>query len=566
MLDDLITAAGPIRPPQDNIPRTKGQREKLLSAVEQYVQQQRPVPPLSINELQKHCDNVLHAANINPKYRDYTAVLMNNEAWRETVAAIPYNKRLLLLPKCLRHRQCRAEIDDFGLVCARCGRCIINDFQTQAEQLGYAVLVAEGSPVVMSLIETGKIEAVIGVSCLSVLEQVFPYMEAGAVPGIAIPLLQDGCENTTVDSDWVWDAIYENSDSHTGRLNLEQLRAKVQSWFTKESLQLILGGEGKDTEKLALDWLAKAGKRWRPFLAVSTYQALNPDQTILPESLTELAVAVECFHKASLIHDDIEDNDLVRYGQKTLHAEFGVPIAINVGDYLLGEGYRLLAGLNMPDSRKIKILKVAAKAHRDMCLGQGNELSWMRSPGPLTTAEVIDIFRMKTSPAFAVALKLGALFAGADDGLTNVLKQYSDALGIAYQIRDDINDFNSAVENSDLAAARPSLLAAMAYERASATDRQFLESVWKGSMKPQKAAKRIKVIFADLGIEKLAFDLKESYKSQAINSLTTLENPNLKGLLLRVVGKIFYDSEIMRCCNDFKAGYARRSGEGEKSA
>ena len=52
---------------------------------------------------------------------------------------------------------------------------------------------------------------------------------------------------------------------------------------------------------------------------------------------------MECFHKASLIHDDIEDDDAQRYGEPTLHVEHGVPVALNVGDLLIGEGYRLLA-------------------------------------------------------------------------------------------------------------------------------------------------------------------------------------------------------------------------------
>ena len=63
----------------------------------------------------------------------------------------------------------------------------------------------------------------------------------------------------------------------------------------------------------------------------------------MPDDLRKVAVAVECFHKASLIHDDIEDNDAQRYGETTLHEEHGVAVALNVGDLLIGEGYRLLA-------------------------------------------------------------------------------------------------------------------------------------------------------------------------------------------------------------------------------
>ncbi|MBL7154517.1 MAG: DUF116 domain-containing protein, partial [Phycisphaerae bacterium] len=193
-MPDDAASVRPLRPPQDNIAQTRQQRDALLQAVVEYVEREKPVSPLSVDELRIHAGALLKAGSLDEKYVDYTAVLISNEVWRPTVARIPYEKRLLLLPQCLRNaEECPAGFDEIGLVCEHCGRCIINDFKSQAERLGYAVLVAEGSPVVMSLIETGQIEAVVGVSCLSVLERVFPYMEAGAVPGVAIPLLRDGC-------------------------------------------------------------------------------------------------------------------------------------------------------------------------------------------------------------------------------------------------------------------------------------------------------------------------------------------------------------------------------------
>ncbi len=128
-----------------------------------------------------------------------------------------------------------------------------------------------------------------------------------------------------------------------------------------------------------------------------------------------MAIAVECFHKASLIHDDIEDGDAERYDQRTLHAEYGVPIALNVGDLLLGEGYRLLAEVDVPDVQKVELLQAAARGHRNLCLGQGSELAWMRAPGPMTLKDLLHIFRMMTAAAFEGALILGALIAVVQD-------------------------------------------------------------------------------------------------------------------------------------------------------
>lgn len=551
MPDDRVITAKPLRPPQDNIPQSKHARDKLLETIRAYVEQEQPVPPLTLDELRAHTRAVLEKAGVDPKYTDFAAVLLDNEVWRETVAAIPYEKRLLLLPKCLRSVDgCPASFDEIGLLCEHCGRCVISDLKEQAEKLGYAVLVAEGSPVVMSLIETGRVEGVVGVSCLSVLERVYPYMEAGAVPGIAIPLLQDGCANTSVDLDWVWEAIYQTADDQTRRMDLDALRRKVDSWFSRDALAAVIAPQPSQTEQVALEWMARAGKRWRPFLAVCTYRAFcTEDSHVSEEDLRKVAIAVECFHKASLIHDDIEDGDAERYEQRTLHAEYGVPIALNVGDLLLGEGYRLLAEVNVPDARKTRLLQAAAQGHRNLCLGQGSELAWMRTPGPMTVREVLDIFRMKTAPAFEVALNLGAILAGCDEQIAAVLRQYSESLGIAYQIRDDLDDLHSAHSEEIFAGRRPSILLALAYENAYEQDRKQIGRLWDSAATDADREHAWELI-GTAHVEACAWRLMEASKSQAIASCIALKNAGLKGLLRRVIGKMFDDFEIMGCCDD----------------
>src|SRR6266498_1872627 len=422
------------RPPKKNVPQTPMERNGILQFIRHYVAEYNPVPPLPLEQLKEHADRVVGLLPCDPIYRDYIGVLINNEMWREALASVPYERRLLLLPKCLRvESKCPAPFDEFGLLCKQCGLCTIQDLQSEAEKRGYAVLVAEGSAIVMSLIQTGKIEAIVGVSCLSVLERAFPYMEAAAIPGVAVPLLQDDCIDTTVDLDWVWEYIHLTSDDQTRRLDLGALRDEVDFWFTPSSLDLILGNAEGETERIGRDWLLRAGKRWRPFLAVSAFQALREDTgQPLPDDLKKMAVAVECFHKASLIHDDIEDNDALRYGEKALHEDYGVAVALNVGDLLIGEGYRLIASSKVSAAQKAEMLLVAAQGQRQLCRGQGAELCWARSPQPLTSSQVLDIFRGKTAPAFEVALRLGALFAGSGQHaeVSDVLCSYSEALGI----------------------------------------------------------------------------------------------------------------------------------------
>jgi geranylgeranyl pyrophosphate synthase len=378
-------------------------------------------------------------------------------------------------------------------------------------------------------------------------------MEAAAIPGVAVPLLQDDCIDTTVDLDWVWEYIHLTSDDRTRRMDLSALREEVDFWFTPLNLDGILGPAEGDTERIAREWLMRAGKRWRPFLTVAAFQALREDtDKPLPNDLRKVAIAVECFHKASLIHDDIEDGDALRYGEKTLHEEHGVAVALNVGDLLIGEGYRLLASCDASAEQKSAMLRVAAEGQRELCRGQGAELVWARDPRPLTSLEVLDIFRSKTAPAFAVALRVGAIYAGLEafEEVAETLGTYSEALGIAYQIRDDLSDLGASGETNDIAGQRPSLLLASAFERAQDEAKTRLEARWRRTSTESPEA--IEVLFRELKADDRCRDLLERYKEEAIRSLRDLENPSLKGLLRRVIGKIFNDTEIKGWCKEFE--------------
>lgn len=551
------------RPPKKNVPQTVEERNHILKVVREYVNQYNPVPPQPADELKKHASVIIEQLGLDPIYRDYVGVLINNEMWRESLATIPYERRLLLIPKCLRvEDKCPAPFDEFGLLCKQCGLCSIQDFQNEAEKLGYAVLVAEGSAIVMSLIQTGKIEAIVGVSCLSVLERSFPYMEAAAIPGIAIPLLQDDCIDCTVDYDWVWDVIHLTSDDKTRRMDLTALREEVDSWFAPNHLESIMGPADGESELIARQWLGRAGKRWRPFLTVSSYNALrdNPEEK-LPEGLQKIAVAVECFHKASLIHDDIEDQDAERYGEKTLHEEHGIPVALNVGDLLIGEGYRLIGESGFHANQIAAMLLVASEGQRELCRGQGSELVWTQSPESMTSRQVLSIFQKKTAPAFEVALQLGAIAANRHEEVKEALSAYSEALGIAYQIRDDLNDMESEGDPNDIQALRPNILLGIAHEKAKGEEKELLKSLWQRNVPEGVSVEQIRDIYHSSGAVDRAKHLLETYKETAIRSLADVEIPNLKGLLRRTIGKIFNDTEIKGWCKEFEVKNGVRNPE-----
>ena len=295
------------------------------------------MPPADLTTLEKIASELLEESGLNSEWLDFTILLLGNEIWRDIVASIPYNRRLLLLPQCLRDKdKCKGFFDELGLICAGCNNCNLNSLLDKADELGYTALVAEGTTVAVGLVEEGAIDAVIGVSCMPVLHRSFDPVTRAAIPGIGIPLLENGCENTSVDYNWLLEEIIDyRPDTGILPVSVSRLKNEIADYFKSPVLTNYFLSEN-ETEKLALNFISRGGRRIRPLLTSIAYQsyASNP----VAEIQKHLAIAIECFHKASLIHDDIEDNEETRYGHPSLHKEKGVAVAINTGDYLVGKG------------------------------------------------------------------------------------------------------------------------------------------------------------------------------------------------------------------------------------
>ena len=190
------------------VPSTRELREQIRLQCQKIADGLDKSNPLGKDELERHARQVLTELNQPESYVGWTMVLLSSEFFREQVAATPYSRRLLLLPHCLKHAEgCPADYDEFGLDCRQCGACSIADFRARAEDLGYKVLVAEGSPIVLKIIIGGYVDAILGVACLNVLEKAIDKILLAGIPCMAVPLHSSDCRNTSVDEDWVSEMI-----------------------------------------------------------------------------------------------------------------------------------------------------------------------------------------------------------------------------------------------------------------------------------------------------------------------------------------------------------------------
>ena len=565
-----------------DVPATREQREQLRQECRQIAERLDRSHSFSKDELEAAARHLLAEQQLPESYLGWTMVMLSSEFWRDQVAAVPPERRLLLLPHCLKHAEgCPADYDQFGLDCKTCGACSIADFRTQAEELGYKVLVAEGSPIVMKIIISGYVDAIVGVACLNVLEKAIDKVLLAGVPCMAVPLLSNDCRNTSVDEDWVQELIHLRQDTPTVKPAKDQpptylhlLRASRQLFDPTELNRLVprkrggpslaelngSGAAGLDpiaaTEAIAHDFLGQGGKYARPFITLAAYDAMTGAhgaapageqhlQTV-PDAVRRVALSIETFHKASLVHDDIEDDDDFRYGEPTLHRTHGLPTAVNLGDYMIGLGYRLVSqdSKSLGADATVEILDRLANAHLRLSEGQGAELLWRDARDKqLAPLEALKIYALKTAPAFEAALLCGVRCAEPLGALEKPLKQFAKHLGVAFQILNDLKDWQGDDDNKlsaglDTLGGRPTVLWALALEGLPAAGRNELLLLVEATADPTTRVARVQQLYREAGVFEKAHQLVDKYQERAERTADELEPESLRRLLYYLVDTV----------------------------
>ncbi|SFI38726.1 polyprenyl synthetase family protein [Planctomicrobium piriforme] len=553
------------------VPESLTDRERIKSAAEQFAKSLSKTQPFSRNNLEAWGRQLLEDLGEQEKHLGFAMVLIGNFFWKQQFLSVPFNRRMLLLPHCLKHAAgCPAEYNQFGLDCEKCGACSIADYKVRAEQLGYKVLVAEGSPVVLRIIVEGYVDGILGVACLNVLEKAIDKVLIAGVPSYAVPLHSGDCKNTTLDEAWIWEVLeqYEPLPAPMTRSYISMMRA-TSDLFTTRFPDLVICHRSAtpeqaksplgQTEDAALDWLANGGKRFRPFITLAAFDAarggdcvngrVDPQQVPFSAGAAKVAMAIEAFHKASLVHDDIQDDDLYRYGRKTLHRSHGVGPAINIGDYLIGIGYRLVneARHEIGSDAACDIIEAMSQAHIKLCDGQGAEMAWQHAPDwNITPLDALQIYALKTSPAFEAALIAGFRLAGDVQPFKDVVSQFCRQLGVGFQILNDLKDWqgdsdNKLVAGQDALALRPTLLLALALQSASDEQRKRIRHIYEQSGHNAARLEQLRDIFSTLNVFEKAQALAEKSRQRAEAFADGIDSDEIRQLLY-----FFVDSVLSR--------------------
>lgn len=309
-----------------------------------------------------------------------------------------------------------------------------------------------------------------------------------------------------------------------------------------EQLQNIINkaiAETKYTAKPAelyepISYLMKlGGKRMRPVLVLVSTELFGGDVL----KALDAAIGIELFHNFTLMHDDIMDKAPLRRGNPTVHVKWNESAAILSGDVMFVEAYKLM--IRVDDSILRKVLDIFSDTASGVCQGQQADMNFEKRDH-VSLEEYIEMIRLKTAVLLAGSMQIGALIGGAEKEQADLLYQFGENLGLAFQLQDDILDVYGDPEKfgkqvgGDIIADKKTFLLIKARELAKGESASELDK-WlnRPDVLPDNKVNAITSVYNSLGVRKLAEAEMENYVRKALNALDKITVENSKKKFLR---------------------------------
>ncbi|MGI6851350.1 polyprenyl synthetase family protein [Mesorhizobium sp. 1B3] len=241
--------------------------------------------------------------------------------------------------------------------------------------------------------------------------------------------------------------------------------------------ELILSKAGSDVEmipEIANHLISSGGKRLRPMVTLAAAQMFGYSG----DGHVKLATSVEFMHTATLLHDDVVDESDMRRGKKTARTIWGNQASVLVGDFLLGQAFRMMVDVGSLDA--LDILSTAASV-----IAEGEVMQLAAAKNLETTEdEHFAVIKAKTAALFSAAAEVGPVIAKAGRADRAALRSYGMNLGLAFQLIDDALDYGGSSKDlgknvgDDFREGKVTLPVILSYRRGSAAERGF----WKAAI------------------------------------------------------------------------------------
>lgn len=285
--------------------------------------------------------------------------------------------------------------------------------------------------------------------------------------------------------------------------------------------------------------LSLGGKRIRPTLLLMAAE-LFTDRL---EEATKVAMAIEMFHNFTLVHDDIMDKAPLRRGKTTIHEKWDENTAILVGDVMMVETNKHLSEAPLPVLKKV--LDVFNLIAQWVCEGQQLDMEFEQR-SDVSIDEYIEMIRKKTAVLLGGAMQLGAIVAGADDKNAELLYQFGENLGVAFQLQDDILDVYGDPEKfgkqvgGDIISNKKTYLHLKAKALINVDEADILLGEHQSNTDKVKA---VTLLYNNYGIKELASTQMEHYLAKSFQALDNLNVAEDRKSNLRELAKQIMERE-----------------------
>ncbi len=309
---------------------------------------------------------------------------------------------------------------------------------------------------------------------------------------------------------------------------------KVIEAVNSELEKFELPAEPKELYQPVSYILSLGGKRLRPMLVLlGKYLFSNEWEDALKPSLS-----VEVFHNFTLMHDDIMDEAPLRRGKATVHTQWNDNTAILSGDAMMIKAYDALDDLE-PVLYK-KVIRLFNQTALEVCEGQQYDMNF-ESRNDVSVEEYLEMIRLKTAVLLGFSLQMGAILGGANDADAQKIKQFGDAIGLGFQLKDDIldvygdaKDFGKQV-GGDIISNKKTFLLITALKEANAEQRSKLEYwITRDGFSAEEKVKRVTDLYNEIGVITKAEQVMNNYFDEGFELLNSIDADTSRKEILRL--------------------------------
>ena len=305
-------------------------------------------------------------------------------------------------------------------------------------------------------------------------------------------------------------------------LSLSELNNKVKEYFEAES---FTGTPHQLYEPIDYT-LAQGGKRIRPAMLLAATQMFGGDI----ETARYAAIGIETFHNFTLLHDDLMDKSPMRRGKPTVYRKWDENTAILSGDAMNILAWRYF--LRTPHHNLHRILRTFEKTSMEICEGQQYDMNF-ETQDNVTIDEYMEMIRLKTAVMLGGALKIGALYADANDNDMELLYDFGIKIGLAFQLRDDLLDVYGDTATfgkqtgTDIRDNKKTYLLLSSINKASSQQKERLMQLFSVSDGDQTAkVNEVIDIYNSLDIRSEVKNAINNLHNEALTKLNTISQPD----------------------------------------